>query len=124
MPASSERVFVYGTLRRGGSQHFRMAGAVFVAVGSVSGRVYRIDWYPGLVLDAAAGSVAGEVYDVSAELFARLDEFEGGEYRLVRVRVQAGQEEMENVWVWEWRGVVDGYPRIDHGDWLGLSETD
>ncbi len=124
MPASSERVFVYGTLRRGGSQHIRMAGAVFVTAGSVRGRVYRIDWYPGLVLDAAAGPVAGEVYDVSPELFVRLDEFEGAEYRRVRVRVQAGRGEMENVWVWEWRGAVDGYPRIGHGDWLGSCETD
>ncbi|MEO8614231.1 MAG: gamma-glutamylcyclotransferase family protein, partial [Luteolibacter sp.] len=44
-------VFVYGTLRRGGSNHFRMDGAEFITAGRIAGRMYKIDWYPGLVLD-------------------------------------------------------------------------
>ena len=34
-----EMVFVYGTLRRGGSNHFRMAQASFVAEGTVRGAI-------------------------------------------------------------------------------------
>ncbi len=118
MPAFNERVFVYGTLRRGGSHHSRMAGAGFAAVGFVRGRLYRIGWYPGLVLELAGGLVAGDVFDVSPELLVQLDEFEGAEYRRIQTRVVTGHGELENVWVWEWRGAVDGYLQLAHGDWL------
>lgn len=118
MSASTERVFVYGTLRRGGTHHFRMAGAGYHAAGFVRGWLYRIDWYPGLVLDKAGGLVAGEIFDVAPELMARLDEFEGDDYRRVRTRVVTGQGEVENVWVWEWCGAVDGCPQLADGDWL------
>jgi len=83
-----ETVFVYGTLRRGGSNHFRMAQAQFVAAGAVRGKLYRIDWYPGFVADETAGRVVGEIYMVDAETIAALDEFEGSEYRRVRIAVE------------------------------------
>ncbi|HBM76597.1 MAG TPA: hypothetical protein DD438_00690, partial [Verrucomicrobiales bacterium] len=41
-------VFVYGTLRRGFSNHFRLGKAPFVKEGWILGRLYRIDWYPGM----------------------------------------------------------------------------
>lgn len=123
MSAFTERVFVYGTLRRGGSHHFRMAGAGFAAAGFVRGRLYRIDWYPGLVLETAGGLVTGDVFDVTPELLSQLDEFEGADYRRTRTCVGTGQGDMENVWVWEWRGGVEGYPQIGHGDWLCDSAT-
>ena len=55
MEDSRERVGVYGTLRRGGSQHRRMAGAEWIGACDVRARMYRIDWYPGVVLDDDAG---------------------------------------------------------------------
>ena len=117
---SSAHVFVYGTLRRGGSNHFRMEKAEFVTAGTVKGRLYQIDWYPGLVLDETAGNVSGEVYQVSGTLFAELDAFEGAEYRRIRVEVACGGDHRSplSVWVWEWLGPVDVGRRITSGNWL------
>jgi gamma-glutamylcyclotransferase (GGCT)/AIG2-like uncharacterized protein YtfP len=122
----SELVFVYGTLRRGGSNHFRMAGAEFISAGTIMGRMYRIDWYPGLVLDEAGGEISGEVYAVDGDLLAALDAFEGvsasesegSEYRRVQTTVVQQNSETLTAWVWEWRGVVSEDRRISAGDWL------
>jgi gamma-glutamylcyclotransferase (GGCT)/AIG2-like uncharacterized protein YtfP len=123
-----ELVFVYGTLRRGGSNAFRMDGAEFVGPATVGGVLYRISWYPGLVLDGE-DRVFGEVYQVGPELLRALDEFEGlaageiegSEYRRVRVEaVQSGHpaEKRVEVWIYEWTGPVEGKNRIKSGDWL------
>lgn len=117
-----EMVFVYGTLRRGGSNDFRMAESRFVAEGTVRGRLYRIDWYPGFVADENAGPVAGEIFLADAETIAALDEFEGCEYRRVRiaveVREEAGAASKVQAWIWEWLGATSESQRIG-GDWLG-----
>ncbi len=109
-----QNVFVYGTLRRGGSNHFRMAGAAFVSAGTVAGRLYRIDWYPGLVLDDAGDEIHGDVYAVDADLLAALDvfeglsagEIEGSEYRRVRATVMQRDSQPVAAWVWEWIGMT------------------
>ncbi|RPJ35562.1 MAG: gamma-glutamylcyclotransferase [Verrucomicrobiaceae bacterium] len=118
--ADMESVFVYGTLRRGGSNHFRMDGAEFVAAGTVRGRLYHIDWYPGLVLDENAGEVPGEIHQVSAGMLDELDRFEGPQYRRVRVEVNGGGDHRSplSAWLWEWLGPVDEGRRIISGDWL------
>ena len=115
-----EMVFVYGTLRRGGSNDFRMAQARFVAKGTVRGRLYRIDWYPGFVADESGDEVVGEVYETDAETLAALDEFEGSEYRRVKIVVEGSREGGSKVeaWVWEWLGQTSESQRIVGGDWL------
>lgn len=120
------RVFVYGTLRRGASNHFRMAGAEFVCAGSVAGKLYQIDWFPGLILDAAGDPIRGEVFEVGPDLLAALDTFEGvsadesqSEYRRVTtVVVPAHGNEALSADVWEWLGEVDESKRMKGGDWL------
>jgi gamma-glutamylcyclotransferase (GGCT)/AIG2-like uncharacterized protein YtfP len=126
MQPSPELVFVYGTLRRGGSNHFRMAGAEFVTAGTITGRMYRINWYPGLVLDPAGDEIHGEVYSVGPELLAALDVFEGisagemdgSEYRRVQTTVVGQDSRLLNAWVWEWLGMTDESQRLRDGDWL------
>lgn len=117
-------VFVYGTLRDGGSNHFRMAGAEFVMAGVVRGRLYGIDWYPGFVADDSAGMVSGEVYRVGAEMLRELDDFEGSDYRRVRIEVRCGGDGRPplEAWVWEWTGAVEETRRIVHGDWLAAPQ--
>ena len=125
-----ELVFVYGTLRRGGSNAFRMDGAEFVGPATVGGALYRISWYPGLVLDGE-DRVFGEVYRVGLELLRALDEFEGlaageiegSEYRRVRVEADLGDDEELEVWVYEWKGAFNEDERIRSGDWLGIQTS-
>lgn len=118
-------VFVYGTLRRGGSNHFRMAQARFVAEGAVYGGLYRIDWYPGLVVDENSGAVKGEVFMADAGTIAELDDFEGSGYHRVRIAVVVGDgtgvRSVIEAWVWEWLGETREDLRIASGDWLAES---
>ncbi len=100
--APGERhVFVYGTLRGGGSndiarlaQVARLAPPVRVADASIAGTLYDLGAYPGALL-GGAGRVRGEVYRITPALEARLDVLEevaaddSGEYRKREVVVEA-----------------------------------
>ncbi len=118
-------VFVYGTLRKGGSNHFRMVGTDFVGSGRISGKMFRIDWYPALVAGGES-FVRGELYRANDETLEALDEFEGitpgarepREYRRVKVPVTLDSGETEDTWVWEWIGSLDGAESLDGEDWL------
>ena len=112
----TERVFVYGTLRRGAAQGWRMDGGLWIGTGVIRGRLYRIDWYPGLVLDREGGEVAGDVYEVALNQMNDLDDYEGDGYRRVRVRVEG--DAPGEAWVWEWLGDVEPERLIPAGDWL------
>lgn len=125
-PSNRTRVFVYGTLRRGASNHFRMAGAEFVCAGSIAGKLYQIDWFPGLILDESGGPIRGEVFEAGPDLLEALDRFEGvsadetqSEYRRVTTTVfpENGGEPIRAD-VWEWLGTVDESKRMKGGDWL------
>lgn len=118
-------VFVYGTLRKGGSNHFRMQRSTFAGAGRVAGKMYRIDWYPLLVCGGDS-SVKGELYLVSDEDLAALDTFEGitpdageaREYRRVKTLVRMESGEDAESWVWEWAGAIGGAQPLDGDDWL------
>lgn len=85
------RLFVYGTLKRGGSNHGYLERQEFIgqAMTEPLYRLYDLGGYPGMVSDAANGrSVSGEVWDVDEACLAVLDVLEGieeGEY--VRERI-------------------------------------
>ncbi len=111
-----ERVFVYGTLRRGGAQGCRMDAAQWLGTGRVRGELFRVSWYPGLVLREDGGFVKGDVFAVDDDLLESLDEYEGGEYRRVRVVVEG--DAAGDAWIWEWAGEVPEGGRIISGDWL------
>lgn len=113
-------VFVYGTLRRNGSNCFRMEGAEFVAEAAVRGRLYRIGWFPGVVLDDTARDVTGELYRVDDVMLAALDAYEGPEYRRIWAEVMPrGGSVPVCAWVWEWGQPTDESARIPSGDWMG-----
>ena len=90
-----ERLATYGTLRPGERNHGQVSGLRGRwLTGSVRGRLLDVGWgagfgFPGLILDDAGDNIPVEVLE-SPDLQAhwdRLDEFEGDEYRRVRVTV-------------------------------------
>ena len=88
------RIFVYGTLKRGHSNHDCLRGQQFIA-GAVTQPRYRLHdlgGYPGMVLDERDGiSIHGEVWEIDAACLERLDELEdtaGGEYAREAVPLQ------------------------------------
>jgi gamma-glutamylaminecyclotransferase len=74
------RLFIYGTLKRGGRSHTRIARHRFLGLACTTPDylLYRLDGYPGLVADASATvGIQGELWEVDAAGLAELDAFEG-----------------------------------------------
>lgn len=71
------RVFVYGSLMRGGRHHAQLEGAVLEGEAATrpGHRLVLQGEYPALA--PGAGVVFGEVYRVTPTLLERIDEFEG-----------------------------------------------
>lgn len=120
----SKQVFVYGALRRGALHSWRMESSRFVAEGLVRGTLVKVDWYPGLVL-GGEGWVRGEIYEVTPETLASLDEFEGvgvegdrdGEYRRITAEVRLEDGSLTECLVYEWLKGITDYEVVTNGDW-------
>ena len=86
-----ERVFTYGTLRRGERAASLMREASFVAVVRTEPRftLFDLGTYPAAV-PGGVHAIAGELYDVSPQLLAMLDQFEGVPELYRRERIAAG----------------------------------
>lgn len=89
-----QRLFIYGTLKRGLSNSGYMAGQTFVGEARTQ-PVYRLlsmGDYPGLVpVEENGSAVRGEIWEVDAACREKLDELEGvaeGMYELVPVQLQ------------------------------------
>jgi gamma-glutamylcyclotransferase (GGCT)/AIG2-like uncharacterized protein YtfP len=125
--ASARHVFVYGTLRRGGRNDInRLAPAPrYLGMGEVQGKLYHIDWYPGLTLGGnEAVTVVGEVYEITPQLEATLDAIEcivpgeGSEYFKRELAVEVEGRPVSCL-VYEVNpDRVRGKQLIGHGDWI------
>ena len=121
-------VFVYGTLRRGGARPMSISfpTARFVADAQVSGRLYDLGAYPGLLLNASNSVVLGEAYEVDDELLNKLDEFEAASaYARRPVAISLGTHSRPG-----WAYVPEDHPEvyaqrplITSGDWLEYAQT-
>lgn len=124
-------VFVYGTLRAGEVNDLNMAAhrhgipaPSLLGIGTVAGRLYDFGTYPGLVLDAAAEPVVGDIYDIPDALLPVLDEIEevypGQATLFVRAehQVTMGGESVSCLLYPVEEGAVGGLPHIATGDWV------
>lgn len=76
----SHLLFIYGTLKRGGSNHEQLAGQEYLGEACTlpGHRLYDLGEYPGLVrAQGVADYVHGELWRVSGECLHQLDRFEG-----------------------------------------------
>jgi gamma-glutamylaminecyclotransferase len=72
-------LFVYGTLKRGLRNHFRLADQEFLGEAITEPRYRAVDLgeHPGLIVDQTNGlAVKGELWAVNERCLAELDEFE------------------------------------------------
>ena len=72
-------IFVYGSLKRGFSNHSLLAEQHFVAIGKTRPRykIYALSSYPGMVEVSENGrSIEGEIWTVDSACLARLDRLE------------------------------------------------
>jgi gamma-glutamylcyclotransferase (GGCT)/AIG2-like uncharacterized protein YtfP len=89
-------VFVYGTLRRGCSNHGLLAGSEYLGPArTVQAYALYVGACPLVVKDQAVSPVLGEVYRVDAAGLARLDELEEHPHvyrrELTEVELDAGE---------------------------------
>jgi gamma-glutamylcyclotransferase (GGCT)/AIG2-like uncharacterized protein YtfP len=84
-------LFVYGSLRRGGSNHRELSAAIFLeeARTTPSYALVRIGEYPALV--AGTEAVSGELYAVDDVLLEELDAFEGDAYTRGLIDLEDGR---------------------------------
>jgi gamma-glutamylcyclotransferase (GGCT)/AIG2-like uncharacterized protein YtfP len=109
------RVGVYGTLKRGRSNHGVLAGARYVGRCRLREiTLYDVGPFPGAKLRKSQG-VNVEVYDVTDQVFARLDALEGykprapaaGEYDRRQLETPFGP-----VWIYIYNPDVSDLPEI------------
>jgi molybdenum cofactor cytidylyltransferase len=89
------RLFVYGTLKRGGGYHEHLAGQRFLREATSAPGFVLLDLgpYPGLVRRPDAGCVHGELFEVDTRLLPQLNWLEDAPrtYRLERIPIE-GEE--------------------------------
>lgn len=114
-------VFVYGSLRSGSphSMTVRFPNSKFVADAKVSGSLYDLGEYPGLLLNDSNSQVIGEVYEVDDELLNELDDFEASSnYVRKQVEVSFGTDSRK---CWTYEPDPEFYSLqklITSGDWI------
>lgn len=107
-------LFVYGSLKRGFSNHHFLNGQTFLgdAVTLPTARVYNCGGFPGAVADSSPGSypVSGELWEVDQAALRRIDwleETESGIYTREEWRVHtAGQVHVAEIYLY--RRSLDG----------------
>ena len=93
-PEPQKLVFVYGTLKRGCSNHHFLTGQTFVAEARTAPgfRLYSLGGFPGMITqEGDREGVTGEIWSVDADALVRLDGLEGvdeGMYRREAVPLQ------------------------------------
>jgi gamma-glutamylcyclotransferase (GGCT)/AIG2-like uncharacterized protein YtfP len=121
-------VFVYGTLRRDGSRPMsgRFPDSKFIADAEVSGSLYDLGAYPGLLLNESGSLVIGEVYEVNDELLNELDAFEASSsYCRKRVEIFFGIHKRIG-WIYVPEDTPEFYSHrtlITAGDWVEYAKT-
>lgn len=122
-----ERVFVYGTLKRGHGNHALVAPYL---VRVLPGRVEGYDLYglppgperpyPYPAMVPGRGRVYGEVLFLQEEALPLLDELEeeGREYRRVRVWVETEEGPLE-AWAYLYLDDLEGARALPEGVWEG-----
>lgn len=80
---ASTKLFVYGTLKRGGDLHHELAAQKlrFLGTAKIQGRLFHIagESYPGATATDSDQYIKGELYELfePAEILKRIDEIEG-----------------------------------------------
>ena len=96
-------LFLYGSLKRGYSNHHRVAGQTYLGDAATAPhyRVILIGEYGGLVRDDGHGlAVTGEVWAVTPECLAELDTFETGEGLWARLPVEVPGHPHAEAYLW------------------------
>lgn len=113
------RLFVYGTLKRGGCRHTPIASQRFLGEAQTTPRyaLYDLGNYPGLVMRADTGMVVhGELYEVNCSLVDWLDAMEGSPDWFKLEPIELAQQQGV-VWAYFYQGDTGDRQPIASGVW-------
>jgi gamma-glutamylcyclotransferase (GGCT)/AIG2-like uncharacterized protein YtfP len=130
-----EYLFVYGTLRRDSKSelyHLLARYGDFVGDATYQGKLYMVDYYPGVVpSDDARDVVHGEAYRLTCSdiVLARLDEYEEcssgfpdpTEYVRRNEKVKLNTGEVIAAWVYIFNRSTAGLQPIQSGDYYEMT---
>ncbi|MGB9622104.1 MAG: gamma-glutamylcyclotransferase family protein [Brevinematia bacterium] len=125
----SEKIFVFGTLRKGQPRNYLLEKEKFLGYGFIEGfELYYIkNLFPGIV--QGEGKVFGEVYEVSEDKLYQLDEVENvfkvkdvdvGLSKRARVKVKLNNSEEIDAWCYIFIQDLENSIKIESGDWLNF----
>ena len=115
MLTDGDRVFVYGTLLAGCNNHHWLQGARKLGDHLTEPRytLYDLGHYPGVTAGGGT-AVAGEVYQVSAAILARLDVLEDYPHEYTRERIDTA---FGPAWIYLYRQLPPHARPLPGGDW-------
>lgn len=129
-------IMIYGTLMQGYKGYEELSLDEYltkVGTCTLSGKLYDLEDYPGLILQSDLDSVAsdqlqsveGEIYRVDNEsIFGKMDEFErydpNGDSLYVRQMVRLDDPPLD-AWVYVYNRSVEDATVIESGDWRSYS---
>ncbi|HEY3787832.1 MAG TPA: gamma-glutamylcyclotransferase family protein [Urbifossiella sp.] len=100
-------LFFYGSLKRGHSNHPRIADQEFLGAAATEPiyRIVELGQYGGMIRDEKNGvAVTGELWALDSQCLAKLDEFESGEGLWIRMPVAIpGRNDVQS---YCWTGAV------------------
>lgn len=130
------KVFIYGTLRRGGALHPVIEDSKFMGEAVATGIMFSLGRFPGVHFLPDAGRIYGEIYKVTPETLNKLDAIEGFHpdkpeismyvRRRIEPLIPMGKifVRAKEVWAYEYRTEGAKFPRVPHGDWIKHSRED
>ncbi len=130
-------LFVYGTLRRDTKSemyHFLTQFADFVDEATFQGRLYLVDYYPGVVTSKNPHDIVrGEVYRLQEPGFvlSQLDKYEEcgpgfpepTEYIRCKENVVLQRGDKVEAWVYIYNRPTQGLHRIESGDFFRMQKN-
>lgn len=114
-------LFVYGTLKSSHDNRWARllrGHSVLLGHGIVRGKLYRVIWYPGLVLRSCNSSIVhGEVYGVlNPEIIDALDRYEGQAFKRRRINVRLRSGVVRRAYVYLYTRCTAGLAPIESGE--------
>jgi gamma-glutamylcyclotransferase (GGCT)/AIG2-like uncharacterized protein YtfP len=104
-------IFVYGLFR---DQAKKILGeTVYCGKSSVNGKLWKVnEFYPGFT-PSDSSKIWGDIYLFDSKLLPLMDEYEGDEYKRVRITTTSDIE----CWIYEYKWDVSNFIEIKSGDW-------
>jgi len=115
--SSTHPLFVYGSLKRGCSNHGRLGGQTFLAeaVTEPHFALYAVGGFPGMVRASEDGcAVRGELWEMDAAALSRLDDFEasGSLFQRELIPVSTDDGHRHAAWAYLYLGEVAGRRQV------------